>query len=59
MAPLHRTAILLWTLLVVLLVKHVPEVLAQGDPEHVVSRFQHPPARLFFFDDAQVRPSLV
>ena len=46
MAPLHRTAVFLWSLLLL-----TGLVIAQRDPESAVSYFQNTPARLFFFDD--------
>ncbi|KAL6301716.1 hypothetical protein BKA93DRAFT_738184 [Sparassis latifolia] len=52
MAPHHRTAILLWTVLSLL---YLLPVYAQ-QPESSVSYFQNLPARLFFFDDT---PSLI
>ena len=33
-------------------------VQAQNDPQVTVNRFENLPARLFFFDDATVRPSI-
>jgi hypothetical protein len=33
-------------------------VLAQNNPQVTVNRFENLPARLFFFDDATVRPNL-
>jgi hypothetical protein len=33
-------------------------VQAQNDPQVTVNRFQNLPARLFFFDDATVRPNI-
>lgn len=46
MAPLHRTAVFFWSLLLL-----TGLVIAQRDPESTVSYFQNTPARLFFFDD--------
>ena len=31
---------------------------AQNDPQVTVNRFENLPARLFFFDDATVRPNI-
>lgn len=50
MAPLHRTAVFLWTLLVLALVL----VVQAQDPEHTISYFPNDPARLFFFEDKTV-----
>ena len=50
MEPIHRTAVLLWTLLLVL--AHL--VCAQKEPESSISYFHNLPARLFFFDDRTV-----
>ena len=33
-------------------------VQAQNDPQVTVNRFENLPARLFFFDDATVRPNI-
>jgi hypothetical protein len=33
-------------------------VQAQNDPQVTVNRFENLPARLFFFDDATVRPDI-
>ena len=49
MAPLHRTAVFIWTLLSLVFV-----ALAQRDPEHAITYFPNLPARLFFFNDASV-----
>lgn len=46
MAPSHRTALLLWSFLVLACC-----VIAQSEPEHTISYFPNLPARLFFFDD--------
>ncbi|CAL1713879.1 unnamed protein product [Somion occarium] len=53
MAPLHRTTMLLWSIIASILV--LTTVNAQ-EPEHTVSYFHNLPARLFFFDD---QPSLI
>ena len=50
MEPFHRTAVLLWTLLLLVIVA----VHAQKDPEHTVTHFQNLPTRLFFFEDRTV-----
>lgn len=47
MAPMHRTARWLWTLLLLL----ASFVFAQSEPVHTVTFFQNLPAKLFFFDD--------
>jgi hypothetical protein len=46
MAPLHRTAVLLWSLLLL-----AGLVIAQSEPEHTITSFPNLPARLFFFED--------
>ncbi|KAI0750610.1 Oligoxyloglucan reducing end-specific cellobiohydrolase [Irpex lacteus] len=46
MGPPHRTAVFLWSLLVL-----ASFVIAQREPESTISYFQNLPARLFFFDD--------
>ncbi|KAI0685232.1 Oligoxyloglucan reducing end-specific cellobiohydrolase [Cytidiella melzeri] len=46
MAPLHRTAVFLWSILLI-----ASFVVAQRDPEHTVTYFSNLPARLFFFQD--------
>lgn len=50
MAPSHRTAVLLWAVLVWAGVL----ALAQQEPESSVTYFPNQPARLFFFDDSAV-----
>lgn len=50
MAPLHRTAVFLWTLLVLGLVL----VVQAQEPEHTINYFPNDPARLFFFEDKTV-----
>lgn len=52
MAPIHRTAILLWSLSWLLSL-----FLVVGAQEHQVTFFHNLPARLFFFDDQPVRNS--
>ncbi|PSR72220.1 hypothetical protein PHLCEN_2v11927, partial [Hermanssonia centrifuga] len=46
MEPLHRTALVFWSLFSLLIL-----VVAQKDPEHTISYFSNLPARLFFFED--------
>lgn len=46
MAPLHRTAVFLWSILCFIAV-----TAAQREPEHAITYFPNLPSRLFFFDD--------
>ena len=52
MAPRHRTAVLFWSL-AVLLATLLLSVHAQN-PSHTISHFRNLPARIFFFDDTEV-----
>ncbi len=47
MAPHHRALLLLWSVASWLL-------LAAGQPQHTINRFDNLPARLFFFEDTAV-----
>ncbi|KAI0071571.1 Oligoxyloglucan reducing end-specific cellobiohydrolase [Panus rudis PR-1116 ss-1] len=53
MAPLHRTAMVLWALSILTL--FLGSTFAQ-EPEHTITHFKNLPARLFFFND---QPSVI